>query len=276
MPGRLFGRLGAAFAGALFPLRCLVCGGFYRPPRRSKGRPAGTVTAGQPAAVFAELMGGCLCPACRKGFTPIESPLCPCCGRMFGSRVGEDHVCGECLDSLRHFGRARSAGIYERALLDVIHSFKYGGKIQLAVPLGGLLLAVLRANWRDERFDIVAPVPLHRKKLAKRGFNQSGLLLRQWERLHPDIAPGGLYCRIEKNLLVREKQTLPQTGLGRRERKANVKGAFRLNRNAKVVAKRILLVDDVYTTGATAGECARILMEEGARRVDVLTLARAV
>lgn len=275
--GTFPGRLSAAFRAALFPPRCLVCGRFYpRAPRFSAETGVRETAALRWRPVFAAMMAQFLCPGCRHGFTFIESPLCTKCGRMFNSRAGGDHLCGECLAVSRHFGRARSAGVYDRSLMEVIHCFKYGQKVQLASPLSMLLLAALMTHWDREPIDVVAPVPLHRKRLSKRGFNQSGLLIRQCDRLLRAAHQAVPYGRIEGGLLVREKRTAPQTGLGRRQRKRNVKDAFRLHGHLEIDGCHILLVDDVYTTGATVNECARILLRGGAEQVDVLTLARAV
>ena len=262
---------------ALFPTRCLICGGLYRTQGRlSEKETVELVLSQQRAAVFAGLMAVFLCPVCRNGFTPVESPLCTCCGMLFGSREGEDHICSECLQVPRHFDKARSAGIYGQALMESIHCFKYKEKIQLGMPLGMLLLATLLAYWKQECFDLVVPVPLHIKKLRKRGFNQSWHLVQRCDRLLRAMDLTTPYLQVAPDLLIRARPTEPQTGLGRRQRIGNVKNAFRLNGSKGLSAKRVLLVDDVYTTGATVNECARTLKRGGADRVDVLTLARAV
>ena len=132
--------------------------------------------------MFRNLMTPFICPTCMAGFLPVESPLCSRCGFMFTSREGDDHVCGDCIASPKCFRMARSAGIYEQALLSVLHRFKYGGKIRLAGPLAMILSAVLRKHWDVGSIDMVIPVPLHRKKLKQRGFNQAGLLIKAWQQ----------------------------------------------------------------------------------------------
>jgi ComF family protein len=124
--------------------------------------------------------------------------------------------------------------------------------------------------------DLIIPVPLHLKKLRIRGFNPSFLLVKDWICIAkflnvklPDIP-------VNSNVLVRGRWTKPQTGLGRKERLENIKNAFNINDGSKITGKRILLVDDVYTTGATVNECAKVLLKGGAKNVDVLTLARAI
>ena len=266
--------LAHALADALFPPRCAACGVFLghtgRRPRRAAGDQADMYR------VFDALLGGTLCPGCRKGFEGVTSPLCPCCGVMFPSRRGADHLCGRCAVSGHWFSAARAVGTHEGPLREMIHHLKYGGCVQLARPLGRLLYAFFRRTWTPEDVDLVMPVPLHGRRQRRRGFNQAWLLVRQWPGFAEAPAgghPGPLFVR---NALVRRTATRPQTGLGREERLSNLKGAFALAPGASVDNRTVLLVDDVMTTGATADACARVLRAAGARRVDVLTLARAM
>lgn len=274
-------RLWKAFKDALFPLTCLMCGKFYL--RRSgwrnfkkRGVSFNETTRVPPStALFAGLMAPYVCPACSRKFTPIESPCCTCCGVMFKSREGTDHVCGECLESRRYFGMARAVGVYDQALMAVIHGFKYGQKAGLAAPLSMLLLNTYGHFWHDRPMDVVVPVPLYGRRLRKRGFNQVYLAIRHWK----DRKWQKSFSRpleVQKSVLRRIRSTPPQTGLGRSERLRNVKGAFEIGASHTVRNKNILLVDDVYTTGATVNECAKILLKGGADAVDVLTLARAM
>jgi ComF family protein len=130
--------------------------------------------------------------------------------------------------------------------------------------------------WEKDRIDIILPVPLHVKRFRMRGFNQAYLLVRNWNSLAGQYPYGLTDLQIERNLLVRAVATVPQSTLGRAKRAVNIKNAFDLNEPDKVKDKSVLLIDDVYTTGATVNECARLLLNCGARHVDVLTLARAV
>ncbi|MBW1958329.1 MAG: ComF family protein [Deltaproteobacteria bacterium] len=289
-----------AFKKALFPTRCLVCGSFFHSIEHNicDVKPGPTdadrsnlvqefikkivSTSARDIYyldnihnVFNKLMAHFLCPNCTSGFLPVESPKCSRCGMMFKSREGKDHICGECLDSPKRFQMARSAGIYKDTLMAVIHCFKYKGKIQLSRPLGTLLFAAFVSFWDKMNIDLIVPVPLHSKKLRMRGFNPSFLLVKDWVSIAkflnvrlPDIP-------VNIDVLTRRRWTEPQTGLGRKERLANIKNAFNINNDSKIAGKRILLVDDVYTTGATVNECSKVLLKGGAGRVDVLTLARA-
>ena len=267
--GRLHQWAAAAFRAcrdAVFPLRCLGCRAFIAAPARHDGH------APDRAAEDLSLLQPFFCPSCLRGVLPLDSPLCPRCGVMFKGRAGEDHLCGRCGKQPPAFFMARAAFVYDRALVDVIHCFKYKGNVQLAAPLGRLLLQAYVRFWEDERVDAILPVPLHGRRLRDRGFNQAELLVRRWET-DPDRlqAPP-----ILSGVLRRVKATAPQAGLGRRSREANIRGAFAVRRPEAIAGGHLLLVDDVITTGATAAECAAQLLEGGAARVDVLALARVI
>jgi ComF family protein len=130
--------------------------------------------------------------------------------------------------------------------------------------------------WDRKKVDLVIPVPLHNQKFRKRGFNQSYLLIRSWKSISSPVGAEASDIPVNTDVLIRDKATVPQTDLGRQQRLKNIKGAFSVRIPEKVIAKKVLLVDDVYTTGATVNECARVLLKAGAELVDVLTVARAM
>jgi ComF family protein len=160
--------------------------------------------------------------------------------------------------------------------MKAIQRFKYNGKLQLVRPLAELLLTAFRMHWEPKCIDMIVPVPLHRSRFRSRGFNQSYLMVNGWAKLAGNEDMSSIGNRIERQVLSRRRATLPQASLGRKQRASNIKNAFELNKQTEIVGKHVLLVDDVYTTGATVNECARVLMDGGAGQVDVLTLARAV
>ncbi|MFC1885528.1 ComF family protein [Thermodesulfobacteriota bacterium] len=225
--------------------------------------------------MFADRMTQYLCSTCRRNFIPVESPVCSGCGVMFKSRTGSDHYCGECITSPKKFKSAKSFGLYDHALMTVIHCLKYKTKVELAHPLGMLLFSVFIRFWHQGKIDYIVPVPLYPKKQRERGFNQSFLLIKDWQKW-ADLLPVSISVCTENNLLKRNRRTKPQTALKRKERLTNIKGAFTVSDTLKVKNKNILVVDDVYTTGATVNECATVLLRAGANYVDVLTLARAM
>lgn len=204
------------------------------------------------------------CPDCLGKIHCIQSPLCPCCGRAFLVAAGPDHHCGHCLATPYHFNRARALFLYQDPLKEVIHRFKYHGNTACLPSLRRLaqnlpqLAAMAGADW-------IVPVPLHPKRLRERGFNQALLLARAF---FPKDR------RISHDLLVRTRVTEPQTSFNGKARRANLKNAFGVVNPQQLAGKKILLVDDVFTTGTTVNECARVLKKAGADEVMVLTLAR--
>ena len=279
-------RIVRAIIAAFFPAKCLVCGSFFSlssaadDPLATVNSPVtdpqDPVSGRNKNFSFDTLLAPFLCQTCLSGFLPVESPICPRCGVMFKSRVGEDHVCGECLNSPKRFGIARAPGVYDRTLMSLIHCFKYKGKIQLARPLGMLLFIAFISFWDKNSVDLIVPVPLHIKRFRQRGFNQAFLLIRDWPGIAKTLNIDLPFLQTDREVLVRSKWTESQTGLDRKKRIANIKNAFSISDSEKIADKKILLVDDVCTTGATADECAKVLLNGGARHVDVLTLARAI
>lgn len=270
------------FQESVFPPKCLVCATFFRIPEQSRQRiqpssapdwPGRSVSIRTQAQIS---LANYLCPDCLAELIVVESPLCICCGIPFRSRQGQDHYCGACIASGQKFGIARAALIYDRIITEVIHCFKYRGKIQLARPLSELLLLAFLTFWDIDGIDVILPVPLHPSRIRLRGFNQAYLLIRNWPSIAAHYSCDLSHIRIERDVLIRTVSTAPQSELGRAQRALNIKEAFDLDREETILGKKILLIDDVYTTGATANECGRLLLNRGAQKVDVLTLARAV
>jgi ComF family protein len=168
-----------------------------------------------------------------------------------------------CRHGLTGFDAAFAYGEYDGALRKLIHEFKYSGLPQLASKLGPLMSAAMP---REQRFDLIVPMPLHWRKRLERGFNQSELLAKVLSKRTgiPVV-----------NALRRRKSTPPQAGLTRAQRRLNVAGAFEADQRERIDGRHVLLIDDVLTTGATASACAAVLKRAGARRVTLLTLARA-
>ena len=213
-----------------------------------------------------DILAGALCSACSGAFTThlLKSPLCTLCGEPFATNSGPDHTCGDCITARMPFTLARSAYTYKKTVLKAIHKFKYKGNTILARPLGQLLAA--SAINLPITPDIVVPVPLHKKRLADRGFNQSLLLAREVSR-HTGTPLD--YLNLQRTLY-----TTPQITLKAKERERNVSGAFSLSNTAAFKGKKVLLIDDVFTTGATIRESSKVLSRAGAE-VFALTLARA-
>ncbi len=210
---------------------------------------------------------GCWCRKCRDGLPWVMPPLCPQCGRPFlDSPDSIDHLCGECNQSAFHFNSARSAVLHQGIVRDRVHQFKFGGRLERVPPLVELLqVAYLKNSFPAP--DLIVPVPLHQTRLKERGFNQSGLLAKEFARR--------MGMRIAFGILQRKDWTEPQTHLTRKERLKNVKGVFMVPAGVDIKGSRILLLDDVYTTGTTLSECAKTLKRKGVSEVFGLTVTRA-
>jgi len=236
---REFGR---AARRLCFPARCLICG---------QGLP------GDPETRF--------CVKCEAGIRLLREPCCLKCGRPFFNGAGASHLCSVCLTHDWHYARAHGVICYDPRIAPLIHAVKYHGQ---TAPLPSFAALKKRLPHLDdcETARVIVPVPLHADRLRRRGYNQS---LRLARALFPHLRH-----RIDTGALERWRPTRPQTGLPGPARRRNIKGAFRVVRPEKIAGQRVLLLDDVYTTGATVNECARVLVQAGAAEVRVLTLAR--
>lgn len=272
-------RLFEAILDTVFPPRCLICNRLFKWVGTKPGVDQPTYAKSDMIDIFPEcgaLRASYCCPECLDTFTAICAPVCSRCGIMFKSRQGQNHLCGDCITQPKKFRIARAAVTHNPQLMTAIHRFKYAGKIQLAELLGALMINAYRRFWEQERFDLILPVPLHARKFRKRGFNQSYLLIRSLKSIYHPRTNALSDIPVSTDVLIKSSATLPQTGLGRRQRFKNIKNAFKVPAPQKIVTKKVLLVDDVYTTGATVNECARVLLKAGAEFVDVLTVTRAV
>lgn len=203
-----------------------------------------------------------VCPECEGKIEWVKSPLCPCCGRLFESQEGPDHLCGSCQTDPPAFRRALAAALYEGPAAAAIKRFKFGRQLAY-LPIMQHWLKQPHCQELVDEAELLAPVPLHPRRLKARGFNQALLLAQAWPALP-----------LGREVIVRVRHTLPQIGLNPKERLENVRGAFAVPRPQSVKGKKVLLLDDLYTTGATARECAKALLKAGASQVDVLTVAR--
>ncbi|TVR98474.1 MAG: ComF family protein [Rhodospirillales bacterium] len=209
---------------------------------------------------------GMLCAACWPQLRFIDRPQCARCGIPFEVDPGDGAICGACAASPPAFGRARAALIYDDGSRPLTLAFKHGDRTDAAPALGRWMA---RAG-RDvlESADLLAPVPLHWTRLFGRRYNQAALLAQSVGRA------AGL--PVVPDLLVRRRRTPSLGRLGRSARRRLVGGAFAVHAGhaSRIRDARIVLVDDVHTTGATVEACTRVLLRGGAAQVDVLTLAR--
>lgn len=209
---------------------------------------------------------GMIAPAFWSQLTFIDTPYCLTCGLPFPYATPAGTLCAACIEEEPVFDTARAAVAYCDASRQMILDFKYGDRLH-AVDTFLPWLARAGASLLDDT-DLIIPVPLHRKRLWQRRFNQSALLAQKLARhCGNTYLPDGM---------VRARHTIPQKGLSRKERHQNVKNAFTVPpaQAAAIKGKSVMIIDDVFTSGATLNECARILKKAGANKVFVLTVAR--
>ncbi len=246
-PSRLPRRFLAALADLLFPPRCQVCGRFCPTP---------------------------LCQDCANNLARIVRPWCERCGAPFDPTARAREWCADCAQSRRPaLDRARSFGLHCGQLRQAVNRFKFEGRIRLAGPLAALLAALVSSESGDglidsAQVDAIIPVPLHPARRRWRGYDQAELLavaLNEATRMP-----------VRLGWLRRVRNTAPQVGQSREAREKNIRGAFAAKEPWPAPGARLLLVDDVYTTGATVRECARVLRRAGAKAVYAVSVSRPV
>ncbi|HIC84755.1 MAG TPA: ComF family protein [Desulfobacterales bacterium] len=234
----------------IYPPRCLICSEFL-----------------WEGMVFVNGQRLYLCEPCLSSFPVLESPFCLVCGRPL-DHGGPDKTCKDCFERPPEFDLLISPYRYEDPVAHCIHQFKYSLKPNMGKSLGILLGDFSMEVLGGVEDPVLVPVPLHSKRLRKRGFNQSLILAKEVAKI--------LEWELDFLSLRRTKFTMPQVDLQKKERIKNVKGAFEISNPEKFRGKGVILVDDVATTGSTLHECARVLKKAGAQEVVALVFARAV
>ncbi|WP_425450287.1 ComF family protein [Virgifigura deserti] len=236
-------RIGRAALNAVLPPRCLKCGAVVDQP-------------------------GLLCPSCWASVTFLAPPCCAACGYPFEFAMGEGALCGACSRDRPLYDRARAVLRYDEASRDIILGFKHGDRTDGASALGRWM-ARAGAELLAEA-EVIVPVPLHWLRLFTRRYNQAALLALALSR------SSGVPVAVD--VLRRRRATPPQGRMSATARRRNVEGAFvvKPERRDRIADRRVLLVDDVLTTGATVNACTRALRRGGAAAVDILTVAQVV
>jgi|SRR5579875_139429 len=237
-----------ALISVLFPAPCALCGETL-------------TTAGRLP----------ICESCFASLAPLSGAFCATCGRLFRSEAALDAKtprCFACRQGLYAFDAARSYGAYTHHMVRAIGLLKYERMTQLGVWFAERLHSVVQQNAMLREVDVVVPVPLHRSRQRERGYNQAELIAKPLARK--------LKVALGSYLLVRTKPRPERLLLSRRERWLTVRGAYEMRKGAQIDNLRVLLIDDVFTTGATLDACAKALKKSGAKRVMGLTVARAM
>jgi ComF family protein len=246
------------FEQLFYPLKCLKCGVYI-----------------DPDTVDPYSLEACFCDRCMAaGFYPMTAPFCPKCGVKFQQGVAENHLCEACLKTPLVLDRVRAVAEYKGITKEAIQLFKYHSKLAVARVFERLLFRAFLDYYATARIDLIMPVPLHRKKLRQRGFNQAYLVIRNFVKLYQHHFGQRPLWRIDMGSLVRLKQTPSQTGFDIEQRKRNLNNAFKVVTQEPIDKQHILLIDDVFTTGATCNEAARELLNHGAGKVYALVIAR--
>jgi ComF family protein len=209
---------------------------------------------------------GTLCATCWKKIKFISEPLCKICGFPFEFDVGKDLICTNCIKNKPFFDHAISLFEYNEHSKNLIHKFKYGDKTYFSRYFAEWLYKRIGVNIGS--YEYIIPVPLHRTRMRQRFYNQSSLLAKDLGKL------AGL--KFLPNALIKTRYDVPQTSLPKNQRLKNVKNSFIINQQYKEEIKnsKIILVDDVYTTGSTINECSKILKKHKCYEITALTLAR--
>ena len=209
-----------------------------------------------------------LCQNCWRAVIFSSDIACIICGLPFNFKINTESICAACIQTKPFFDHSISMFRYDENSKGIIHQFKYSDATHIARTLA--MLMHHRFNNKLKGYDFIVPVPMHRLKLNKRLFNQSALLAKCLSKyINIEFAP---------NMLVKAKQTLQQTGLNQKQRLSNVAGSFKINPKfkSKIYNKRILLIDDVYTTGSTLNECSKVMKKAQCLHVTTLTIARVM
>ncbi|MCG8615181.1 MAG: ComF family protein [Desulfobacterales bacterium] len=252
---RILKDLGRELNALVFPDKCLKCGVYI--PNADDGH-----------------LSRSFCTACTGPALPVyQPPFCTCCGVSFDT--GETHLCESCLKDRPDIGMVRAAFTYQGLIREAVGLFKYNARLSLAKPFEAYLFEALVAYFSDLPIDRILPIPLHPAKARKRGFNQSFLLVRGFPVIYRKRYGQPPPWQVDIKSLVRVKETPTQTGLDTQERERNLRDAFQWRGGREIEGKSLLLIDDVFTTGATCRAAAKTLLDAGAERVDALVLARA-
>ena len=231
--------------GLIYPEICQLCGGARATPAE-----------------------GYVCDGCRAKVRFIQAPFCERCGRPYEGDITNEFECANCREMEWHFESARSAVVARDPVLEAIHRYKYQRAFWFEPFLADLLIQAAGPALAGKKRDMIVPVPLHPTKQREREFNQA-------ERL-ADRLGAATRIPVNKRLLRRVVLTRTQALLKRPERLANVRNAFAMRDSQRLNGERLVLVDDVFTTGATTGACAQVLVAAGAGEVCVWTVARGI
>ncbi|WP_341875782.1 ComF family protein [Defluviitalea saccharophila] len=205
-----------------------------------------------------------ICKACKSALPFVEGKVCEKCGKPIQDSK-ERTTCFDCVKNTPVYDRGWAVFIYEGMVKEAIYRFKYGGHKEYAKYLGKFMADKIKDQVLEEGFDLIIPIPIHKNRKRKRGYNQA-------EELAKEISKA-LNIPMDASILTRVKETRPQSGLSIMQRQNNLKKAFKLADSINLDQMKILLVDDIYTTGTTINYCTTLLKKRGAKMVCFLSLS---
>ncbi|NLK21800.1 MAG: ComF family protein [Epulopiscium sp.] len=223
----------------IYPPRCIFCKDII-PIQKEKG----------------------ICEECKKNLSFVEGKTCQRCGKPIEKKRD---TCLDCIKYPPEYEKGWAVFVYEGLIRDMMYRFKYGGYKEYARYLGHLMADKIRNEAPNEKFDLIIPIPIHPNRKKSRGYNQG-------EELAKTISKE-LNSPMDTSILIRTKETRPQSGLTIIERKNNIKNAFKIKINMDLKQMKILLVDDIYTTGATINSCAKLLKNKNAGKIYFVSLS---
>lgn len=202
---------------------------------------------------------------CLQKIALVIPPICARCGRPQRLEVNSAPLCRQCRETRYYFSKARAVAVYEGSLREILSELKYRYRPELGEALGKLLVEWVKLHPKFPDFKLIIPIPINDRKLEQRGYNQAELLAKPLQKY--------LGIPLANDIIMREKITESQNALCKEERFQNMQGAFRVVNAERLASAKVLLIDDILTTGATASEAARVLLRAGAAEVSVLTVA---
>lgn len=205
---------------------------------------------------------------CLRKIGLITPPVCQKCGRPLRLNAVNEAICSQCNENQYYFSTARAVGLYEGALREYLSELKYRYRPELGEALGKLMVEWVKLDSGFQKVNLIIPIPIHPLKLELRGYNQAELLAKPLQKY--------LGIKLKNDIIIRDKLTESQNSLSKANRFSNIANAFRVINTEGLSGASVLLVDDIFTTGATVSEAARMLLRAGALTVKVLTLAVGV
>jgi ComF family protein len=250
----------------IYPDICIVCQNFFEPQKR-------VVESENFNPEFEDIFSNHFCSRCIKKYKAFSGAVCSRCGRLLNIPDSEDALCEGCLTKKSGLDKIRSCFLFRDSVVDIVHMFKYNDRVYLIKKTAYFILKAFLDLYIQNPPDFIFPVPMHSSGLRKRGYNQTYLMVLETAELAQNY--GLFFPEVKNNILLKINKTESQTELDHNSRKKNLENVFKVKHPLLVKNRKILIIDDVMTTGTTLEKCAEELLKNGADSVDAITFARA-